>query len=461
VPAALLIDFGSTYTKAVAVDIDDGRLLAAVQTPTTAATDIGVGLDRAVALARERSGLGLADFTVRRASSSAAGGLRMVAIGLVDSLTTEAASRAALGAGARLVRTFSHRLSRSELRDIEELRPDIVLLAGGTDGGDERSITGNARALATSPLTCPVVVAGNAKARDEVLDSLADAGKPAVATENVMPELNSLNVEPARAAIRDVFASRIVDAKGIAGARRFLDGGDVLPTPAAVLEAARLLAAELGDLVVVDVGGATTDVHSVGTGEPSDPSVLVQGLPQPVAMRTVEGDLGLRVNAPSILARANGMRCLPDDLQDALASDDLARWAERAQDSIDTTPTTPHEAAFDVALARAAVHIAVERHAGTVRTVYTPRGPRTVQEGKDLGRAATVIGTGGIFRGATGAAILAEAAASDRDPSSLRPRTPANRVDTRYALFAAGLLAAAAPDAALAVLNQSLLEVEQ
>jgi uncharacterized protein (TIGR01319 family) len=282
----------------------------------------------------------------------------------------------------------------------------------------------------------------------------------------VMPELNSLNVEPARAAIRDVFASRIVDAKGIAGARRFLDGGVVLPTPAAVLEAARLLAAELGDLVVVDVGGATTDVHSVGTGEPSDPSVIVQGLPQPVAMRTVEGDLGLRVNAPSILARANSMRCLPDDLRDALTSDELARWAERAQDRIDTTPATPDEAAFDEALARAAVHIAVERHAGTVRTVYTPRGPRSVQEGKDLGRAATVIGTGGIFRGATGAAtrgaaILAEAAASDRDPSSLRPRQPVNRVDASYALFAAGLLAAAAPDAALAVLNQSLLEVEQ
>jgi len=467
VTVSLLIDFGSTYTKAVAVDLDTARTLAAVQAPTTAAADIGIGLEQALAQIRSAAGLRLEDFTIKRASSSAAGGLRMVAIGLVTSLTTEAATRAALGAGARLVRTFSHRLTQSEVREIESVRPDIVLLAGGTDGGDERSITGNARALAASGLACPVVVAGNAKAEDEVLAALADAGKPVVVTENVMPELNTLNVEPARAVIRDVFADHIVRAKGLDRAQRFLDG-IVMPTPMAVLEAAKLLAAGeagdpgMGDLVVVDVGGATTDVHSVAGGEPADPTVILKGLPQPFAMRTVEGDLGLRANAPSILARAAGLRCLPDELREALDGEHVARWAVLAQDHVSTTAATPAEVSFDVALARAAVHLAVERHAGTVRTVYTARGPRNVQEGKDLGRAATVIGTGGIFRGSARASstILSEACASERDPSSLRPREPAGYVDEHYALFAGGLLAGVAPEAGLAVLRESLQEVD-
>lgn len=463
---SLLVDFGSTYTKALAVDLDTAHVLAAAQTPTTAATDISIGLGRALEQVSADTGLRTEDFSTRRASSSAAGGLRMVAIGLVTSLTTEAATRAALGAGARLVRTFSHRLTRSEVRDIEELRPDIVLLAGGTDGGDADSITDNARALAASPLSCPIVVAGNSKAQDTVVGTLADAGKQVVATENVMPELNTLNVEPARAVIRDVFARHIVHAKGIDRAQRLLDD-IVMPTPMAVLEAATLLARGaardpgLGDLVVVDVGGATTDVHSVATGEPADPTVVVKGLAHPAATRTVEGDLGLRVNAPSILARAAAAGCLPNELRITLASEELASWAVRVQARVSTTPTTPAEVSLDVALARAAVHLAVERHAGTVTPVYTPRGPRNVQEGKDLGSVSTVIGTGGIFRGdmAASVAILSEACASDCDPSSLRPNRPAYYVDGGYTLFAGGLLAAVAPDVAVAVLRESLQAV--
>ena len=121
-----------------------------------------------------------------------------------------------------------------------------------------------------------------------------------------MPDVNVLNVEPARTMIRKVFIERIIAAKGLKRAEEFVEG-ILMPTPTAVLKAARLLAPGtprekgLGDLVVVDIGGATTDVHSVGLGSPGQAGVVRKGLPEPYAKRTVEGDLGIRYNAESIL----------------------------------------------------------------------------------------------------------------------------------------------------------------
>ena len=123
---------------------------------------------------------------------------------------------------------------------------------------------------------------------------------------NVMPEFNVLDVEQARAAIRDVFIERIVHAKGIDKAATRFDAV-LMPTPAAVMEWARLLAegtarqSGLGALVVVDVGGATTDVHSIADGAPAEGGVIQYGLPEPYAKRTVEGDLGMRHNARTIV----------------------------------------------------------------------------------------------------------------------------------------------------------------
>ena len=142
---------------------------------------------------------------------------------------------------------------------------------------------------------------------DECRDRLA--GREAIVTDNVMPEFNVLDIEPARAAIRDVFIDRIVHAKGIDRAQAMFDRV-LMPTPAAVMEGARLLAdgcdgrAGLGALLVVDPGGATTDVHSVASGEPSQAGVIPQGLPEPRVKRTVEGDLGMRHNIAAIVEAA-------------------------------------------------------------------------------------------------------------------------------------------------------------
>ena len=128
----------------------------------------------------------LPEFDVRLACSSAAGGLRMVAVGLVRELTLEAARQAALGAGARLVGSFAQRLTRADVNAIVDCRPDIVLLAGGTDGGNSGVIVANARAFAESPLVCPVVVAGTCGVgRGGGLP--CRVRKAVIVTENVMP----------------------------------------------------------------------------------------------------------------------------------------------------------------------------------------------------------------------------------------------------------------------------------
>jgi len=312
--AALLIDFGSTYTKLRAVDLDQRRILGAGQGPSTVASDIMVGMKAALQDLERRLG-GLPRFRYRLASSSAAGGLRMVTIGLVRELTAEAARRAALGAGAKLVGTFAQRLTQGDIGAIVTLAPDILLLAGGTDGGNSDVILHNAAALGRSALSCPIVLAGNRGATDAALALLA--GKDVIVTENVMPEFNVLNIEPARVAIRQVFIDRIVHAKGIDRAQAEFDRM-LMPTPAAVLEGARLLAdgcegvSGLGPLLVIDPGGATTDVHSITSGEPSLPGVIVQGLPEPRVKRSVEGDLGMRHNVANIVEVA-GLEAIAAD----------------------------------------------------------------------------------------------------------------------------------------------------
>ena len=459
---ALLIDFGSTYTKLRAVDMDAATVVGSSQGPSTVTSDITLGLDGALAQLQAHMG-GLPKFRHRLASSSAAGGLRMITVGLVPDLTAKAARLAALGAGAKLVGTFSFELTEGDVDHIVDAGPDIVLLSGGTDGGNRKVITHNGQRLAESGLACPVVVAGNRNAADAVTSDLQKAGKKIIVAENVMPRHLELNIEPARQAIRQLFIEHIVHAKGIDRARARFDAV-LMPTPAAVLQGAQCLAdgvagePGLGPLVVVDIGGSTTDVHSICGGHPSHSGVVYHGLPEPYAKRTVEGDLGMRHTARSVVAEAGR-----DAFAGAagLSPEAVETLLQRSDDDVEWLPQSDDERQFDQALAHWATRLSVTRHAGTHETVYAATGPVTLQRGKDLSEVATIIGTGGVLvHSDDPARTLTAAMAGDDAPLSLRPRAAGLMLDADYVLYACGLLGAVEPAAALAFGRQALKSLD-
>lgn len=452
---ALLIDFGSTFTKLAAVDVDNAALVGTAQSRTTVETDILDGFSDA--LARLPAAAGGPEFDETYACSSAAGGLRMVACGFVPELTSEAARLSALGAGAKVVKTYSYELTRDDADEIARLAPDILLLTGGTDGGNGACMLHNAAVLAGVRADFPVVIAGNRSVAAECEKLLM--GREVVRVENVMPRFGALNVLPAQEAIRNIFLRRIVRAKGLSRAENLLSG-ILMPTPAAVLAALTLLSAGtknapgLGELVAVDLGGATTDVYSIADGAPPRPDTVVRGLVEPREKRTVEGDMGMRYSVRGIVEAAGAERvALLADMPEARVRERVEYLSQHTE----FLPDTDESRRLDFALASLAVEAAVRRHAGSVEEVYTPAGRVYAQTGKDLTAVRLVIGTGGALLQAAEPARVAESALySDRDPFSLRPRAASILTDKRYILAAMGLLSQKYPDAALTIMKREL-----
>lgn len=464
----LAIDFGSTFTKVAALDLDHEILAGVGKAASTVDTDIMIGLHKALDDLQKASGLQSLNVEHILSCSSAAGGLRMVVAGLVSELTTKAAREAALGAGAKVVGTFSFGLSPDDVKSIEQLAPDLVLLTGGTDGGNKKVLIDNATVLANSQLNVPVIVAGNKMAAQEAQSLLETAGKYAVRTENVLPELDKLKVEPVRTAIRDIFMERITRAKGLDKAQSFV-GQAIIPTPMAVLRGAGLLAngvqeeKGLGELIVVDVGGATTDVSSVAHGHPSRQDYIVKGLPEPYEKRTVEGDLGIRYNAQSIVDIA-GSKNIMEKIQSIgrvmLQREKLESAIKYLSTHVDTIPQNEEGFLIDLGLASTAVDIATRRHAGTIQGVYFPSGKAKIQYGKDLTGIKCVLGTGGIFTsGLETRWILKAACFNEKAPESLRPVDPDFFADECYILYAIGLLAEIFPLKALRIIKKHLRKV--
>ncbi|MCL2856372.1 MAG: methylaspartate mutase accessory protein GlmL [Oscillospiraceae bacterium] len=454
--AALLIDFGSTFTKVSAAGLQSGEIIGTAAAYTTVETDVGYGL--ATALAELRRQTGNINFATRLACSSAAGGLRMIASGLVPALTAEAAKVAALGAGAKVVKVYSYELTGEDVDEIAEARPDIFLLTGGTDGGNRECVLHNAEMLAGCKAEFPILIAGNRSCAAQCEKLLA--GREVYRCENVLPALGKLNVEPAGQRIRELFLRKIIYAKGLSREAELLSG-IMMPTPAAVLCGVELLAKGtdrqpgLGELVAVDLGGATTDVYSMAEGAPTRENTVIKGLPEPWAKRTVEGDIGMRYTAAGVLDAVGSQRLAKLSGLEQDAVEELVRQIER---NPATLPDTPQQSALDFALASAAVEVATARHAGIIEEHYTPTGQVWLQTGKDLTRVKTLIAIGGaLIRGKDAAKIAAHALHDPAAPQSLRPKSAQILVDRRYILSAAGLLAGEHPEEALAIMKKEIV----
>jgi len=442
----LLIDYGSTYTKVVAAEISRPRLIGCASAHTTVTTNVGEGLERA--LSELKSQTGISEFHKRLACSSAAGGLRMIASGLVPELTAKAASMASMGAGAKIVGLYSYELTEDDVTEITDKSPDILLLTGGTDGGNKKCILHNAKLLAEAPGEFPIIVAGNRNSGREVMQILKH--RQAYLCDNVMPAVDRVNIEPARQLIRDIFLDRIVHAKG-------LDEEVLMPTPAAVLKATQLLAEDIGDLIAIDVGGATTDIYSITDGSPRGSNIIYKGLPEQFAKRTVEGDIGMRYSAPGIVEAAGVSRVaelagLPEEV--------VSKQVKYLTEFTDTLPETKEQKSMDFALAAMAIETATLRHAGSFEEVYTTSGRAVVQSGKDLTDVKTIVMTGGALLNTDRQAELTKYALySELQPQSLRPKNAKLLIDKHYILAAMGLLSEFAPKAALEIMKSGIQEM--
>jgi len=459
----LCCDFGSTFTKLRVIDTDTGEIAALAKAFTTIETNVMDGYN--TALDEIQKLCGRRDFETRLAASSAAGGLKMVASGLVPDLTAKASRLAAASAGAKVLKTFAYELTGADKAEILSLAPDIILLSGGIDGGNKDVLLKNAETIAQTEGDFCVIIAGNRAAAHEAYELAIKGHKRAIICENVMPQFGKLNIEPAQNAIRELFIKNIISAKGLRQAQSIMSG-EIIPTPLAVYEAAKLLSQGietepgLGELMVFDLGGATTDVYSMAGGLPVSTNVYIQGLIEPYAKRTVEGDIGMRYSLqPMLAAIAEGGMAQFYSTYGILESD-VNTWLDICTAHPDELPTGEYAAYTKIenALACEAIRISAARHAGSYERIYTPIGETLVQTGKDLTGVKYVIGTGGaIVNAAFPGSILQAAIYSPMDTNLLKPQSPQLLLDKDYCLAAMGLLSRKFPGLALKMMKQKLL----
>ncbi len=447
----LVAEIGSTTTVVNAFDDINSpcpKFLGQGQAATSVLEgDVNIGLRNAINNLAENLKVDNIEYDELIATSSAAGGLRMTVHGLVYDMTVKAAREAALGAGANIKNVTAGKLRKSDLVKIKEIKPNIILIAGGVDYGERDTALHNAELISELDLDIPVIYAGNIENHEEVKELFKDKKSELYIVENVYPKIDQLNIEPTRKVIQQVFEKHIVHAPGMKKVREMVNG-TIMPTPGAVMEAAKLLYDEIGDLLVLDVGGATTDVHSVTEGSEEINRILIN--PEPLAKRTVEGDLGVYVSMPNVV-NLIGKEKLAEELDITL--DEIENIIENHA----PIPKTEIDIRFTEALTHHAVINAVKRHAGTIRNIYGPGGKKTVAEGKDLTGVKYIIGTGGaLTRLPNRISIMNEIPLSNKGNELLPTKEATVLVDNNYIMASLGVMSVKYPEAALKLLKESL-----
>ncbi len=403
-------DCGSTTTKAILIEkTDEGyRLVARGEAPTTVEKpfeDVTVGVRNAIHELEELTGLKLLEdeettriLKPRKdertgtdlyvSTSSAGGGLQMLVVGVVKSMTAESAARAALGAGAivmEVIATNDGRLPHERIALIRRLRPDMILLAGGTDGGTVKHVVEMAELIRAadpkprfgSTYKLPVIFAGNQDAREEIQRILGNQVDLYI-VDNIRPVLERENLGPAREKIHDLFMEHVMQqAPGYNKLMELVDTA-IMPTPGAVGYLVERVAREYDLQVVgVDIGGATTDVFSVF----KDPSG------EPVFNRTVSANLGMSYSISNVLVEAgmeNVMRWVPFEMDETEVQNRIRNKMIRPT----TIPQTLDALIIEQAIAREALRLAFEHHKAMAVTL------KGVQQARDISEAFAQTGTG-------------------------------------------------------------------
>ena len=450
----LVAEIGSTTTVVNAFDhleSDNPVFLGQGQAPTSVKEgDVNIGLQAAIEdmkknLHIENEKL---EYTNMLATSSAAGGLRMTVHGLVYDMTVKAAKEAALGAGANIHLITAGKLSKVDMIKLDRIKPNIILIAGGVDYGERETALYNSELIAASDLNIPVIYAGNIAVADDVklIFEAYSKEKNLHIVPNVYPKIDILNIEPTREVIQDIFEKHITEAKGMEKIREMVNG-PIIPTPGAVMKASKILKDEIGDLVTIDVGGATTDIHSVTEGTEKVNKILVE--PEPVAKRTVEGDLGVFINKKNIVDIIK-IKKLEKELN--MTPEDI----EKFTNSDIAIPETEEHKRFIERLTKEAVIVSINRHAGGYRTYFGGKTD-TLAFGKDLTGVKWLIGTGGALTRLPAREEILNSISQFNRADKLLPTAEAKiLIDNDYIMASLGVLSSLNKEAAIKLLLKSL-----
>ncbi len=414
-------DCGSTTTKAILIEKvgDTYRQTYRGEAPTTVEApfeDVTRGVLNAIAEIEELSGRKILDgdqiitpcrddktgVDIYISTSSAGGGLQMMVTGVVQNMTGESAQRAALGAGAIVIDVLAAndgRLPHEKIERIRSMRPDMILMAGGTDGGAVNHVVEMAEYVAAAEprprfgvtYKLPLIYAGNKEAQPQVKKILGEKSA-LVVTDNIRPVLERENLAPARNKIHDLFLEHVMQQAP--GYKKLIEmaGAPIMPTPAAVgLIMEAIAKREHLNLIGVDIGGATTDVFSVFDG---------------LFNRTVSANLGMSYSVSNVLAEAglaNIMRWVPFTIDEQTLRNRIKNKMIRPT----TIPQTLDELQIEQAIAREALRLALIHHKSLATGLKGVQQERTISDvfeqqasGKsliDMLKLDLIVGSGGIL----------------------------------------------------------------
>jgi len=423
----LITDCGSTTTKAILIEYKNGeyRQTTRGEAPTTVEKpfeDVTRGVLNAVREVEELSGRkilngddiitpaqGMNGVDIYMSTSSAGGGLQMMVAGVVKTMTGESAARAALGAGAIVMDVLASndgRLPHQRIERIRHLRPDMILLSGGIDGGTVTHVAEMAELIAAADpkprfgtsYRLPVIYAGNKDAR-EIITKTLEEKTALLIKDNLRPVLERENLTPARDAIHDVFMEHVMaHAPGYKKLMAMAHEVPIMPTPGAVgLMIQSLAKAEHIAAVGVDIGGATTDVFSVFFDKGTDSDVF---------NRTVSANLGMSYSISNVLAEAgiaNIMRWVPFEMDEAEVRNRIRNKMIRPT----TIPQTQEELQIEQAISREALRLAFVQHKSMAVGLKGVQQERTISDAfEQTGSGETLInmmdlkiliGSGGVL----------------------------------------------------------------
>jgi uncharacterized protein (TIGR01319 family) len=476
VRSILATDCGSTTTKAILIEKRDGeyRLVTRGEAPTTVEApfdDVTIGVLNATREVEDLTGRKLIEngtiltpqhneregVDLYLSTSSAGGGLQMMVMGVVRQMSAESAQRAALGAGAIIMDVIAIDDGRKDYQKIQrlrELRPDIVLLSGGTDGGTVTHLVELAELLiAADPrprfgtMKLPVIFAGNKDAREEIQRVLGERFDLRI-VDNLRPTLDRENLGPAREAIHELFLEHVMQQAPGYSKLMSWTSADIMSTPNAVGKIMVTIAEQRGiNILGVDIGGATTDVFSVFDGNYT---------------RTVSANLGMSYSICNVMLEAglaNIRRWLPFDLDDYEIRNRLRNKMIRPT----TIPQTYHDLLLEQAVAREALRLAFAHHKQLARGLKGIQQQRTIGEALeqtetgrtlvDMMRLDMIVGSGGVLSHAPRRAQAALMMMDAYQPEGITMLA----VDSIFMMPQLGVLSTVHPEAAAQVFDRDCL----